>query len=158
MHWGPCTSPRLTIGRAGRVESPSRCHSYVASHLSEQDSKKAREAIFRGVRDIHPACRHKEPPAEHADCYVPPWPAVTISDDSIARVEAAENINPGYILAGEQQQPENPACTQRGGKRRLVKLKRECHQVVNTSCQEGSTSLILEQPSHSLYFPPHNCR
>lgn len=37
------------------------------------------------------------------------------------------------------------------GEHGLALSKRECYQVENTSCQEGSTSLILEQPSCSLF-------
>lgn len=44
------------------------------------------------------------------------------------------------------------------GRHTLVKLKkkRECHPAVNTSCQEGSTSSILEQPGPFLRFRQAN--
>lgn len=96
MHCGPYTSPTLTIDRAqGGV--PYRRHCYVASHLSEQRSKR------------------RERPSVSAESFY--WSMqqlslfVTISDMQIARVAIVEGINPGYILASVQQ-PDSPAYTE----------------------------------------------
>lgn len=62
----------------------------------------------------------------------------------------AEDATP--ILANKSGSSQNTRPTEKG-RHTLVKLKkRECHQVVNTSCQEGSTSSIPEQPGPFLSF------
>lgn len=80
---------------------PYHCHCYVASHLSEQDSKRLeRLYIKRGEGQSQFRCHTSLSGA--CNSYVPSQ-FVTISDIQGARVKTTENINPGNILASEQQ-------------------------------------------------------
>lgn len=87
--------------------------------------------------DLHPGTI----PASAA-CRTRSWVKACRYPQSLLHVKDSQEYAPG-LRFGKQ------AAAARGV-HRLVKLKRECRQVVNTSCQEESTSLILEQPQALL--------
>lgn len=78
-----------------------------------------------------------------------PFPAIPTAPQSfVSRQRRRRSTNFSEQVS---EQPEYPAYGEGQAHTCQVK-KRECHQVVNTSCQEGSTSSILEQPGPFLSF------